>query len=455
MTLPPPRPPVERAPSSAPPRRQPTPPPTAIPSPEPDPAPSRPWLKRGIVAFLIVANLVVFGALGAVWFAAHKVTTAVSTIPAADLPLAEPPASLQDARTFLVIGSDSRAGLTDLEGFGDFGGQRADVIMLVKADPETGRVQFLSLPRDLKVEYGGRPNKINATFGGGPASIVDAVTAYTGIPIHHYLQVEFSGFTGIVDAIGGIEMTFPFPARDLKSGFEIGPGTHVLDGKTALALSRSRHYEEYRDGKWVSVEANDIGRTHRQQDVLMSILTQVDRPSSLDGFATLLNALGGFIATDDGLSEDEIIQLAWSMRGVTAADLDARTLPVVGYEEDGISYVVPSQPSADEAIAAFKAGEPMSPVIGADARVAVQNGNGRSGTAAQMGDQLTTAGFEVVSTGNSGRSDYATTLVVARPNHLTAAQDIVTLLGYGEAVVGSVPSGADVVVIVGLDAPAG
>ncbi len=407
------------------------------------------------MAFLIAANVIVFGALGAVWLAAHKVSTAVSTIPAAELPLADQPATLQAARTFLVIGSDSRAGLADLQGFGDFGGQRADVIMLVKADPATGRVQFLSLPRDLKVQYGGRTNKINATFGGGPGSIVEAVTAMTGIPIHHYVQVEFSGFTGIVDAIGGIEMTFPFPARDLRSGFEIGAGTHVLDGKTALALSRSRHYEEYRDDGWTSVEANDIGRTHRQQDVLMSILTQVDRPSSLDGFARLLDALGGFVTTDDALSEDEIIQLAWTMRGVTAADLDARTLPVVDYVEDGIAYLVPSEPSADAAIAAFKAGEPMSPALGGDARVAVQNGNGRLGTASQMGDLLTSAGFTVVSTGNSGRSDYATTLVVARPNHLPAAEAIVAHLGYGRAVVGSVPSGADVVVIVGLDAPAG
>src|SRR3990170_4633540 len=104
MTLPPPRPPVTVA--------------------EPA-APSRNWVKRAIIAFLIVANVVVFGVLGVVWLAAHKVSTSVSTIPSTDLSLADSPTSLQDARTFLVIGSDSRAGLTDLEGFGDFGGQRA------------------------------------------------------------------------------------------------------------------------------------------------------------------------------------------------------------------------------------------------------------------------------------------------------------------------------------------
>ncbi|OFW67142.1 MAG: hypothetical protein A2Z12_03690 [Actinobacteria bacterium RBG_16_68_21] len=434
MTLPPPRPPVTVA--------------------EPA-APSRNWVKRAIIAFLIVANVVVFGVLGVVWLAAHKVSTSVSTIPSTDLSLADSPTSLQDARTFLVIGSDSRAGLTDLEGFGDFGGQRADVIMLVKADPRSGRVQMLSVPRDLKVQYGGSSAKINATFAGGPGSIVDAVSSIAGVPIHHYLQVEFSGFTGIVDAIGGIEMTFPFAARDLKSGFFIDAGTHVLDGRTALAFSRSRQYQELRDEGWVAVEANDIGRTKRQQDVLMAVITQIDRPSSLDGFSALLDALGGFVTTDDSLGTDEIIQLAWAMRSVTPADLDAATLPVTDLTENGASYLVPIEPNAAEMLAAFGAGEPMNPVLGTDARIAVQNGNGRVGSAVFMTDALTAGGFDVVSSGNSGRSDYATTLVISRANGLPAAQAIVDFLGYGTAVEGRTPSGADVVVIVGLDAPNG
>jgi hypothetical protein len=140
---------------------------------------------------------------------------------------------------------------------------------------------------------------------------------------------------------------------------------------------------------------------------------------------------------------------------VTSADLDAATLPVQGLEENGVSYVVQLEPDASQVLAAFAAGDPMTPALGIDARIAVQNGNGREGSATSMTDILTTGGFDVVSSGNSGRSDYATTLVVARPNHLPAAEAIVAYLGYGEAAVGPTPSGADVVVIVGLDAPSG
>jgi anionic cell wall polymer biosynthesis LytR-Cps2A-Psr (LCP) family protein len=143
----------------------------------------------------------------------------------------------------------------------------------------------------------------------------------------------------------------------------------VLDGRTALAFSRSRHYEELRDGTWVSVDGSDIGRTRRQQDVLMSILTQIDRPSSVDGFASLLDALGGFVTTDASFGEDEIIQLAWAMRDVSADDLDAATLPVQGLQENGVSYMVAMEPGASDAIAAFASGEPMSPSLGIDARI--------------------------------------------------------------------------------------
>ncbi|HSM01186.1 MAG TPA: LCP family protein [Acidimicrobiia bacterium] len=433
---------------------QPTPPP--LPPRERAPAappPPRTWVKKALVTFLVVANLVVFGVLGAVWLAARKVSGAVGTIPASELTLVDRPVSLSEPRVFLLIGSDSRENLEDLTNFGPAGGQRADVIMLVKVDPRGDQIQMLSLPRDLKISYNGRTTKINATFNDGPSAIVQAVRDFTGSPVHHYLQVEFSGFAGIVDAIGGIEMTFPNPARDLNSGFEVDAGRQVLDGRRALAYARSRHYQEFRNGSWVSVQGNDINRTRRQQDVLMAILTQVDRPTSIGGFNQLLDALGGFVVTDEGFDEEEILQLAWEMRSVGSEDLDALTLPVRISNENGTSYVVPVEPDAGAAITAFLAGQRMSPDVGLTAAIQIQNGNGRTGAAGEVGSGLTAAGFNVVGTADSARADYGITQVIARPNLLHIAEQIVEHLGYGEAVVGGTPEGVDIVVIVGLDAP--
>jgi LCP family protein required for cell wall assembly len=432
----------------------PTPPPAPPPTASPDKV--RRWPKRLLITFLVVANLGIFGALGAVWYAARRVSSSVATLPSAGLGLAESPVDLGDPRTFLLIGSDSREDLPDdWTGFGGSGGQRADVIILLQVIPDTGALQMLSIPRDLRVTYRGSTNRINAALNDGASAMVDAVSEFAQTPIHHYLQVDFAGFAGIVDAVGGIEMTFPYPARDTKSHLEVAAGTHVLDGRTALALARSRHYQEFREGQWVFVDASDLGRTRRQQDLLMALITQIDRPSSLDGFNELVDSLGEFVTADDSLGEDEIIQLAWAMRSVGPDDFDALTLPVDLFEEGGVSYVVPHEPDAGAALAAFRAGEPLAAAVEGNGRLEVQNGNGVAGSAGTVADRLTAGGWEVVAVTNGDREDYTTTLVVARPRHLPQAEAVVSFLGFGEVEVGTVPAGADVVVIVGADASGG
>ena len=103
------------------------------------------------------------------------------------------------------------------EASGSSAGQRADVIMLVTL--EYGQVRILSLPRDLKVEVAGHGvQKVNAAyaFGGAPL-MVSTVADFTGIEINHYVEMDFFGFASIVDELGGVEINFPYPARDLKS----------------------------------------------------------------------------------------------------------------------------------------------------------------------------------------------------------------------------------------------
>ncbi len=420
-------------------------------SPPVPPAPAKRGGKRAIVIFLVAANVVVFGAVGVVWWAANKVSSSVSTIPSSDLSLdASDPG---EPRTFLLVGSDSRENLEDLTNFGYAGGQRSDVMILMQVLPDSGRMQLLSIPRDLRVDYDGRVGRINATFANGAGDLVGAIAAETGLPIHHYLEVEFSGFAGIIDAIGGIRLTFPYPARDLSSGLEVDAGTQVLDGFTALSYARSRKYQELRDGEWVSVDANDIGRTRRQQDVLLAILTQVDRPTSIGGFQNLLDALGGFVSVDSEFDAAEIVQLAWSMRGISGSDVESMTLPVKGFEENGTSYVVRAEPDASNVIDAFANGDPMT--VDRESRIEVHNGNGIPGSASAVAEVLAGEGFEVVGTQDSVRSDYRVTEVVAGAANLALAQAVVDALGYGEVIVGRTPVGVEVVVIVGADAPTG
>jgi LCP family protein required for cell wall assembly len=260
---------------------------------------------------------------------------------------------------YLIVGSDSRENLPDdLEGrFGDFAGARADVIIL--AQVEDGRRQLLSIPRDLKVDIPGEgTNKINAAYAfGGPDLLVETVAGATGIRPNHYLEVEFGGFAGIVDALGGIELDFPYPARDVKSGLEVDAGTQTVDGATALAYARSRHYEELRDGEWVAQGGGDIARAARQREVLTKIIAEASSVSGLVRSPWVIGAVGSNLTADSDLSLFTLARTGWGMR--SASETDSVTLPVFGTEEGGVSYLVRDDPAAQEVIDAFLAGEPL------------------------------------------------------------------------------------------------
>jgi len=273
---------------------------------------------------------------------------------------AGPVSSLAEGEgVYLIVGSDSRENLPDdLEGrFGDFAGARADVIIL--AQVVDGRRQLLSIPRDLRVEIPGQGvDKVNAAYAyGGPDLLVETVAGATGIRPNHYLEVEFGGFAGIVDALGGIELDFPHPARDAKSGLDVEAGTQIVDGATALAYARSRSYEELRDGEWVGQGGGDVARAARQREVLTEIMGEASSVAGMVRSPLVLSAVGSHLIADSDLTLFTLARTGWAMR--SAEETDSMTLPVVGAEEDGVSYLVRDEPAASDVLAAFASGRPL------------------------------------------------------------------------------------------------
>jgi len=176
----------------------------------------------------------------------------------------------------LVVGSDSRESLDDADGsrYGNVGGQRNDTTLVVRVEPARKRVSMLSIPRDLVVPIaGGGENRINAALTGGPGQLVKTIEQNFGVPIHHYVLIDFDGFRAIVDALGGIDVRFPYPSRDLKSGLDIREaGCRHLNGGRALALARSRYFAYQLDGVWHSDPWADLGRIRRQQAFLQALV---------------------------------------------------------------------------------------------------------------------------------------------------------------------------------------
>lgn len=253
---------------------------------------------------------------------------------------------------YLIVGSDSRADLPpDLEGnFGDFDGTRTDVIML--AQVSDGSRQLLSIPRDLMVEIPGHgTERINAAYElGGPGLLVETVARETGIRPNHYVEIDFAGFAGIVDALGGIRLTFPHPSRDTRSGLSVEEGSLRVDGATALAFARSRHLEERRGDSWVPVAGGDIERTARQRTVLLEILDSAFSPLQLVRAPWTIRQIGSSLSVDSDLRVLELVATAWSMR--VADQTETRALPVKAGDAEG-STLVRDEPHASETLEAF------------------------------------------------------------------------------------------------------
>jgi LCP family protein required for cell wall assembly len=315
-------------------------------------------------ALVVVAVVAIAGTIGTLTAARSAIESVERVSDVADR--LDPANS--SVENFLLVGSDSRADVDptapDAGGIGteaDVTGTRSDTIMVLRRDRATGAASLLSIPRDLWVEIPGMgENRINAAFNDGPSTLVATVQESLGIPVHHYVEVDFSGFKALVEAIDGVEICFAYPTRDLKTGLNIEqPGCYVLDGVQALAYARSRAYEEFRDGEWRIDGTADLGRTKRQQAFVDEAMREALDRVIADPFAAgeFLDSGSGALRVDDEL---DVLAAAASLRVAVGDGLEPWSLPVYGDTIDGKSVLLLAD-GADELLAYFR-GDAPAPV---------------------------------------------------------------------------------------------
>jgi LCP family protein required for cell wall assembly len=272
----------------------------------------------------------------------------------------------------LLIGSDSRAGETAAQAqqFGSTsaaGGQRSDTLKIIHVDPQAGTAATLSIPRDTFVTITGLPsdsqlstqNKINAAFSAGPDATVKTIENTFGIPIAHYMVINFFGVQDAVNALGGISLDFPYPARDMdcstgacnnNSGLDIPTaGCQVLNGSQALSLSRSRYYQYYANGYWHSDPTSDLGRIERQNLVISAAIDKAKSTYNPLKLNSLLTSVVHDFSKDDGLSAGDLFALSERYHALSGSSVPAYVLPTVGavssYAGD-VEVVQPAEASA-------------------------------------------------------------------------------------------------------------
>ena len=242
------------------------------------------------------------------------------------------------AQNYLIVGSDTRDVVDEnAEDAGLFldgttgEGARSDTIMILRRDPDNG-ASLLSIPRDLWVPIAGTGDdgKINWAYIGGPRRLAETITQALGIPIHHYVEVDFAGFQRLVDEIGGVEICVEDAAEDINSGLVLQPGCQTLDGRMALAFARSRHYRAWRDGEWHDEPgAPDLNRIARQQIFLRTAATEVLNEINSNPFrlGDLIDAAGGAVRLDDQVN---LVEAGEAMIAAAQDGMQTFSIPVNG-----------------------------------------------------------------------------------------------------------------------------
>ena len=344
----------------------------------------------------------------------------------------------------LVVGSDSRESLDAKDGnrYGDVGGQRNDTTLVVRVEPDRRRVSMLSIPRDLVVPIAGTgtENRINAALTGGPGQLVKTVEQNFGIPIHHYVLIDFDGFRAIVDALGGIDVRFPYPSRDAKSGLDVREaGCRHLNGGRALALARSRYFSYQADGVWRSDPWADLGRIRRQQAFLQALLKAaldkgLTNPVRANAF---VGSLVHEVTKDSALRVTEVIRTGAAFRSFSPSRLATYTLPVnVATEHPLGDVLLLKQPDAGAVVDRFLGRETTAPAAtpgaaaSASTQVSVLNALSTSGLAATTATKLRGSGYQIATVGNAPSADLARSQIAYAPGRLADAKTLAsTLIG--------------------------
>ncbi|WP_090998109.1 LCP family protein [Bacillus sp. 491mf] len=221
---------------------------------------------------------------------------------------------------------------------------RTDSLMFATINPNSQKVSLMSIPRDSRVTIAGRDkkDKINAAHAyGGEKMTRETVENFLKVPVDHYIKLDFKGFKGIVDAVGGVTVDVPFDFWERSDvnyykKIEFKKGQQHLNGEEALAYVRMRKQDPN----------GDFGRAARQRQVLAAVVHELNSPTTVFKINDLAKAIGKYIKTDIPVSDGLALYKKFS--GFDASSIQTLKLEGEDKKIDGIYYFVPNEINIQE-----------------------------------------------------------------------------------------------------------
>lgn len=437
--------------------------------------------KHKIIISLVVALLLIgAGSLSYGWFMNHllkRINVLGFT------------SSVGGTENILIAGSTTRCGLKVQNaqwGYCSQGvtGVNSDIIMVVHLDPSTHQVSLLSIPRDTFVpnaRAGGESFKIDAALYEGPGQLVKAIEEDFGIPIQHYVELNFDGFVNVVNAAGGIRMDFPLPVHDAYSHLNITKaGCTELNGVTALQLIRARHLQ-YKPASiktdntyyWPYEQQSDIGRIARTHEFLRVLASSVQKRGLSNPITDdkLVSSILPNVIVDSGLNDSNILGLIEDFHHANLVNAPQYTMPIAvtpfgSYYFEGGNFgdvVFPVEPTDQNIINKFLgSANNLNTMSGKNLpspstiSVSVMNGSGTPGQATIIANDFKDLGFSIGEVGNDKPVSYqAQETVVYYSNGNEAQAETVARQLTGYVIMSLNPkkvvSGSNVTVVTGTD----
>jgi LCP family protein required for cell wall assembly len=309
----------------------------------------------------------------------------------------------------------------------------ADVMLLVRFDPNENRLVMLNIPRDTRafVEGVGTTKLNEANYYGGPSLAAKSISELLGgVTIDRYVRVNVQGVEKLIDTLGGVTVYVP---KDMEYQddsqhlyIDLEKGKQHLDGDEALQFLRYRH-----DG------LGDIGRIQRQQMMMRAMVQQTLKPSTVTRLPKILSVIQDHI--DTNLSVEELVALVGFALEHKKDDLQMLMLPgrFNDIEEyNNVSYWLPNYQEIDTMMAEyFDIGwvedgyEVKSP---SQVRVAIQNSTENREAAYELIDNLSRKGYRSAFLDEPWPQPLSTTRIVAQQGDVETAKALRRRLGFGE-----------------------